>query len=549
MNIYPQETEDVLITHPDVADVAVFGVPNEEMGEEVKAVVQPHDMAKAGKALEAELILFCRKHLSPIKCPKSIDFEAELPRTPTGKLVKRHLRDRYWPKAGRRRKRSVRRPWRKPGPITTAGDCFTKLELQPFIADRTFAGDGSRIALATLACPGREGRERRDAMQHIPPRSPAPAGIRSRYCRRHQRPRMHVLEAGFETKGRPCLLLLHGFPELAYSWRKVMPAARGGRLSRHRAGPARLWPHHRLGRATTTATSPRSACPIWCATRSGWSPRFGYRTVDAVIGHDFGSSVAAWCALIRPDVFRSVAMMSAPFGGPPPLPFNTADGPAKPATDDPVHRELAALPRPRKHYQWYYSTRKPMTTCTGRRRACMTSCAPITITRARTGKPTRRIRCKSWSAGELAKLPTYYIMDLAEDMAATVAEEMPIAAEIAANTWLPDSELAVYAAEYQRNGFQGGLQWYRCGTSGAFVPELQLWSGRTIDVPSAFISGKQDWGTYQRPGVYEAMQKRACSNMIGCHLVDGAGHWVQQEQPKEVSRLLLGFLREAGKKS
>ena len=98
VNIYPQETEDILISHPAVADVAVFGVPNEEMGEEVKAVVQPHDMAMVNKALEADLILFCRKHLSPIKCPKSVDFEAELPRTPTGKLVKRHLRDRYWPK-------------------------------------------------------------------------------------------------------------------------------------------------------------------------------------------------------------------------------------------------------------------------------------------------------------------------------------------------------------------------------------------------------------------------------------------------------------------
>jgi long-chain acyl-CoA synthetase len=98
VNIYPQETEDVLITHPEVADVAVFGVPNEEMGEEVKAVVQPHDMARIGKELEAELMLFCRKRLSPLKCPRSVDFEPELPRTPTGKLVKRHLRDRYWPK-------------------------------------------------------------------------------------------------------------------------------------------------------------------------------------------------------------------------------------------------------------------------------------------------------------------------------------------------------------------------------------------------------------------------------------------------------------------
>jgi long-chain acyl-CoA synthetase len=96
VNIYPQEAENLLVTHPLVLDVAVFGVPNEEFGEEVKAVVQPRDMAHAGKALEQELIAFCREHLSPIKCPRSIDFEAELPRHPTGKLYKRLLRDRYW---------------------------------------------------------------------------------------------------------------------------------------------------------------------------------------------------------------------------------------------------------------------------------------------------------------------------------------------------------------------------------------------------------------------------------------------------------------------
>jgi len=134
------------------------------------------------------------------------------------------------------------------------------------------------------------------------------------------------------------------------------------------------------------------------------------------------------------------------------------------------------------------------------------------------------------------------VMDFARDMAETVAEEMPSAQVTAANKWLPDSELSFYSAEYARTGFQGGLQWYRCGTSGEFIPELQTWSGRTIDVPSCFISGQQDWGTYQRPGVFEAMQKTACTNMTGCHLVDGAGHWVQQEQPAEVSRLLLAFL-------
>ena len=98
VNIYPQEIENVLITHPKVADVAVFGVPNEEFGEEVKAVVQPMDMAKAGDDLADELLTFVRKDLSGLEVPRSIDFDAELPRHPTGKLYKRLLKDRYWGK-------------------------------------------------------------------------------------------------------------------------------------------------------------------------------------------------------------------------------------------------------------------------------------------------------------------------------------------------------------------------------------------------------------------------------------------------------------------
>jgi long-chain acyl-CoA synthetase len=96
VNVYPQETENLLVTHPKVSDVAVFGVPNEDFGEEVKAVVQPVDMAEAGPELEALLIEYCRERLSKIKCPRSIDFEAELPRHATGKLYKRILRERYW---------------------------------------------------------------------------------------------------------------------------------------------------------------------------------------------------------------------------------------------------------------------------------------------------------------------------------------------------------------------------------------------------------------------------------------------------------------------
>ena len=340
------------------------------------------------------------------------------------------------------------------------------------------------------------------------------------------------------------MLLLHGFPELAYSWRKVMPALA-------EAGYHVIAPDQRgYGRSTgwdADYDGDLHSFRLLNLVRDalGLVSAFGYAHVDAVIGHDFGSSVAAWCALVRPDVFRSVALMSAPFAGPPPLPFGTSDAPQAAKPIDPVHRELAALPRPRKHYQWYYSTREANADMQGAPQGVHDFLRGYYHHKSADWKANQPYPLQSWTANELAKLPTYYVMDLACTMAETVAAEMPSAAEIAANTWLPDRELSFYSAEYARTGFQGGLQWYRCGTSGAFTSELETWSGRRIDVPSCFISGKQDWGTYQRPGVFEAMQARACSRMLGCHLVDGAGHWVQQEQPKQVVHLLLQFLKQA----
>lgn len=96
VNIYPQEAENLLVMHPKLIDAAVFGVPNEEFGEEVKAVVQPADGVVAGPELEAELIDYCRAHLAGYKCPRSVEFDAELPRDPNGKLYKRRIRERYW---------------------------------------------------------------------------------------------------------------------------------------------------------------------------------------------------------------------------------------------------------------------------------------------------------------------------------------------------------------------------------------------------------------------------------------------------------------------
>jgi pimeloyl-ACP methyl ester carboxylesterase len=351
---------------------------------------------------------------------------------------------------------------------------------------------------------------------------------------------MHVLEAGHETPNRPLILLLHGFPEIAFSWRKVMPVLAA-------AGYHVLAPDQRgYGRTTGADTSydgdvrsfgllnlVRDALALVNA--------FGYRNVHTVIGHDFGSSVAAWCALTRPDVFARVVMMSAPFGGVPPLPFGTADLPQDKPTD-PIHRDLAALPRPRKHYQWYYSSRAADRDMHHAPQGLHVFLRAYYHVKSADWSGNAPYPLASWTANETARLPDYYVMPLEATMADSVAPMMPSAAQIAACDWLPDHELAVYAAEYARTGFQGGLNWYRCGTDPKIAAELQLFSGRTIDVPSCFIAGKQDWCIHQKPGAFEAMQTTACTDMRGVHLIAGAGHWVQQEQADAVNRLLLDFL-------
>src|SRR5207248_7060679 len=322
------------------------------------------------------------------------------------------------------------------------------------------------------------------------PDIPLPSTIHSRFVENINGLRMHVLEAGFETRGRPCVLLLHGFPELAYSWRKVMPILA-------EAGYHVIAPDQR-GYGRTTGWDPDydgdlASFRLTNLVRDalGLVSAFGYREVEAVVGHDFGSSVAAWCALIRPDVFRSVVMMSAPFGGPPSLPFNTVHEPAKPV-DDPIHRDLAALSRPRKHYQWYYSTREANDDVHRAPQGVHDFLRAYYHHKSADWKDHKPYPLQGWTAGELAKLPTYYVMDLAKNMAETVAEEMPSAETMAANTWLPDSELSFYSAEYARTGFQGGLQWYRCGTSPPFTAELETWTARSIDVPSCSIYGQQN---------------------------------------------------------
>jgi pimeloyl-ACP methyl ester carboxylesterase len=370
-----------------------------------------------------------------------------------------------------------------------------------------------------------------------------PDGVRSRFVNNVNGLRVHVLEAGYETPDRPALLLLHGFPELAYSWRNVMvPLAEAG---------YHVFAPDVRGYGRTTGWSPdydADLSPFRTLNKIrdalGLVHAFGYRSVAAVIGHDAGSPLAAWCGVTRPDICPAVVMMSAPFGGTPTLPFDTADDPpAAPVPDRPnIYDDLAALPQPRKHYQRYYTTREANENMWHARQGIHDFIRGYYHFKSADWEGNRPYRLAARTAEEWAKMPNYYIMQRNQGMAETVVDVMPSAAHIAANTWLPDSALRVYAEEYGRTSFQGGLNGYRMGGSGIGRPEVQLYAGRTIDQPSMFISGASDWGTYQSPGSFERMQNEACTDMREVHLVDGAGHWVQQEQAETTSQLLLGFL-------
>lgn len=267
----------------------------------------------------------------------------------------------------------------------------------------------------------------------------------------------------------------------------------------------------------------------------------GYESVAAVVGHDFGSPVAAYCALIRPDIFKSVVMMSSPFTGPPKLSLDKSS--ASPDVRK-IAEALAALNPPRKHYMLYCSTPDANADMTNPPGGLHAFLRQYYHAKSADWKHNEPHALSAPEASVMAELPHYYVMLLHETMPESVRGSGPSAEEIKRNAWLTEDELGVYVAEYSRTGFQGGLNSYRMGTSPTWSSDCELFSGKQIDVPAMFMGGKQDWGTYQLPGAVDVMRGRVCKNMDDFVLIDGAGHWVQQEQSEEVVKNLLRFFRK-----
>jgi pimeloyl-ACP methyl ester carboxylesterase len=365
-----------------------------------------------------------------------------------------------------------------------------------------------------------------------------PPGIRSRLIDNNNGASLHILEAGFAAPRGQCVVLLHGFPELAYSWREqllplagagfhvVAPDLRG--YGRSTPEPVRfsddLAPYAMINRVTDVLGLVRA---------------LGYERVAAVIGHDWGGPTAQWCARLRPDVFQTVISLSTPFLGTANLPLGSASRPpppAAPAVD--IDKDLAALPRPRKHYATYSETAGANDDMWHAPQGVHDLLRAMYHFKSADWKGSKPHPLKSWSATELAQMPEYYIMDLDKGIAATMAAAMPSSAEIAACRWLTEEDLQVYSTEFMRTGFQGGLNYYRAGSGG----DLTAFADRTIDVPACYIGGDSEWAVYQSPGAYEAMNK-VCTQLRGVHLVANAGHSLAEEQPDKVNRLLIDFLR------
>ena len=374
-------------------------------------------------------------------------------------------------------------------------------------------------------------------------RTTLPAGIRSRRIDTHNQVILHLLEAGFESPARPCVVLLHGFPELAYTWRNQMlplaqagfhviaPDARGYGLSASHpvAYDDSLVPYSMFNRVSDVLGLVRA---------------LGHEKVSMVVGHDWGGPTAQWCARLRPDVFRSVVSISTPFFRAPTLPLGTVPDPKSVDPEDDIDRQLAALARPRKHYATYSASREANEDMWHAPQGIHALLREQFYFKSADWEGNKPFPLKSWAASELEKMPTYYIMDLHKGMAETMAEHQPSARYTAACRWMTEADLDVYATQFERTGFQGGLNYYRVDADETLWSEQHSFAGKTIDVPACYIGGAREWGVYQSPGAFQAMTQ-ACTRLQGKFLVPDAGHSVVEEKPDRVNEILIEFLQRA----
>lgn len=351
---------------------------------------------------------------------------------------------------------------------------------------------------------------------------------------------IHVLQCG-DPKNK-MILLLHGFPELAFSWRKVIPLLA-------RAGYFVIAPDMRgYGKTVPSGADPSANSTlrytdgidgfgmvdtisevISLVYTSQEEHGFSMPVVECVIGHDMGSAVAATLALIRPDIFKRLIMMSAPFTGVPASPA-VDSGKALQARRTAL-MDLSKLSPPRQHYQLYFCRPDANQDWMASKQGLKNLYQGYYYYKSGLHSENRpKPLGDAWAADKLTQMPEYYIMRQDSGMSETVARNVPDVKTMTQEmTWMPEIDLDVYVHEFERTGFQGGLNHYRARVSGHDTRQLSAFMGKVIEVPCCFISGACDWGNYQDPGGLDKMQseevvKKGCFK--GVTFIDRAGHWV-----------------------
>ncbi|KAF7193317.1 Epoxide hydrolase A [Pseudocercospora fuligena] len=372
-----------------------------------------------------------------------------------------------------------------------------------------------------------------------------PAGVSEDYvdCTASCGLNWHVLKAG--EPGKPLVLFCHGYPELAYSWRRILPeVAKVGyyavAMDQRGYGRTTGWedkPYDQVDLTQYVFTNlvRDLVCLVY---------KLGYTEAAAIIGHDFGAVSSAMAALMRPDVFKATIQMSHPHH-PPPAP-QLGDQPRKQPLD--IQAELAKLNPPRKHYKWYNSSPGAAEDWNNPPQGLEKYLRGYFHLKSADWDKNDPHPLKEWSAKEIEVMPEYYVMAKDDTFPQSIEKNMKGEDYRKTESWLPPEDLAVYVKEWSRVGFQGALNWYRAQTASTTQSkrDMLLYAGRRIEVPCAFISGKQDWGNYQQPGAFEAYEdpkavKPGCFR--GATLIEHAGHWVQQEQSEKVTMCVLGFLK------
>lgn len=352
--------------------------------------------------------------------------------------------------------------------------------------------------------------------------------IRHRYIDDVNGLNMHLLEAG--ESQNPCIVLLHGFPDLAFGWRDVMP-----RLAA--AGFYVVAPDQR-GYGETSG---------WSATFAGDLRPFGMQNLakdiiclilklkvgklHCLVGHDFGSPVAAYTALLREDLTERLVLMSAPFPGAPKPELNEFD----------LNVGLGELDPPRQHYQAYNSGPDANADILNCPQGIHDFLRAYFHMKSADWPHNHPEPIKQWRAKDLSVMPHYYIMPADKNMPEVVAEHMPDKVP----AWLSDAELRVFTNAFTKTEFQGAINWYRASSDPELRAELGMLFAKQIMPPTWYLAGAADWGSYQTPGALERMQTMACHDYRDTIFVPNAGHWVQQEQGTVTARHLIEICKSS----